>query len=87
MIKRLIKNKVKSKIKRGIKNIVLILLRHFGVPIIIILILTLLVCYITDIFYLGINNEEESNMKEEIKYYTTAEYTKDLPSEALKEIS
>ena len=63
MIKRLIKNKIKNKSKRGIKNIVWILLRHFETPIII-LILTLLVCYITDIFYLGIINEEKSNMKQ-----------------------
>ena len=57
------------------KKIVLILLKPFLVPIFLIGILLLLVCYITDIFYIGISNEEESNIKQELKYYTQAEYT------------
>ena len=40
-----------------------------------ILIILLLISYITDIFYIGIKNEEKSNMKSEIKYYTDDEYT------------
>ena len=59
------------------ERIALILLQPFFVPTILIAILLLLVCYITDIFYIGISNEEESNIKQELKYYTQEEYTKE----------
>lgn len=59
------------------KKVALKLMRPILVPIILIGILLLLVCYITDIFYIGIENEEQSNMKQELKYYTQAEYTKE----------
>lgn len=51
------------------------LLSKLAIPVILIFIILLLVSYITDIFYIGIKNEEKSNMKEEIKYYTDEEYT------------
>ena len=53
------------------------LFSRFLIPIILITILMILVCYITDIFYIGVNNEEETNFKEELKYYTAKEYTKE----------
>lgn len=77
MIKDKIKNKAKREIKKKIIKYTILILKPFIVPISICLILFLLVCYITDIFYLGINNEEKSNMKKEIKYYTAKEYTQD----------
>ena len=62
-------------INRKIKKGLLMLLSKLAIPVILIFIILLLVSYITDIFYIGIKNEEKSNMKEEIKYYTDEEYT------------
>ena len=59
------------------KKIVIMLLLPLLVPAVFIGILLFLVCYITDIFYIGISNEEESNIKQELKYYTQEEYTKE----------
>jgi len=75
MIVNHIKNKYKRKIKRKIINGLIYILKEFTIPIIIIFLIMFFICYISEIFYLGINNEEKSNMKEEIKYYTTEEYT------------
>lgn len=63
--------------KVNTKKIIFILIQPLLMPMILIGILLLLVCYITDIFYIGIANEEKSNMKQELKYYTQAEYTKE----------
>lgn len=65
------KNNRKNNFVKGI----VLLLNPFVWFIVLILILLLLVSYIADIFYIGLSNEEKSNMKEEVKYYTTAEYT------------
>lgn len=70
-----IKNNYKRKIKRKIINGLIYILKEFTIPIIIIFLIMFFICYISEIFYLGINNEEKSNMKKEIKYYTTQEYT------------
>ena len=72
-----IKNQVKKQIKKRIKQALLMLLNTFKVPILIFTVVLLLVCYITDILYIGVNNEEKSNMKNEMKYYTTEEYTEE----------
>ena len=64
-----------KKLKRNLIAFSIILLRPFIVPCIIILIIFFLIFYITDIFYIGIKNEDKSDMKNEIKYYTTDEYT------------
>lgn len=71
MINQNIDKVINKKIKKGL----LMLLSKLAIPIILIFIILLLVSYITDIFYIGIKNEEKSNMKEEIKYYTDEEYT------------
>lgn len=63
-------NKKRKKLIKG----VLILFNPIIIFILIIALLLMMVCYITDIFYIGIKNEEKSNMKKEVKYYTTAEY-------------
>ena len=63
--------------KVNTKKIIFILVQPLLVPAILIGILLLLVSYITDIFYIGIANEDKSNMKQELKYYTQAEYTKE----------
>lgn len=75
MIQEQIKNKVKKEVKKKIRRVALILLSKLAIPIAIIVIIFILVSFITDIFYIGIKNEDKSNMKNEIKYYTTAEYT------------
>ena len=73
----MIEEKLNKEIKKKIKKGLLILLSKLAIPIFFILIILLLVSYITDIFYIGIKNEEKSNMKSEIKYYTTKEYTEE----------
>lgn len=70
-----IEKKLEKQIKKKIKKGLLLLLSKLAIPIIMILIILLLISYITDIFYIGIKNEEKSNMKSEIKYYTDDEYT------------
>lgn len=71
----MINQNIDKVINRKIKKGVLMLLSKLAIPVILIFIILLLVSYITDIFYIGIKNEEKSNMKEEIKYYTDEEYT------------
>ena len=73
----MINQNIDKVINRKIKKGLLMLLSKLAIPIILIFIILLLVSYITDIFYIGIKNEEKSNMKEEIKYYTDEEYTEE----------
>lgn len=73
----MVKEHVKSKLKKKILKVGFVIIQPFIIPIILITILIWLVCYITDIFYIGVNNEEESNFREELKYYTAEEYTKE----------
>ncbi len=77
MIKEQIKNKAKKKLKRKAMKFGILLLKPLIIPITIIIIFLILVCYITDIFYIGIKNEDKSNMKEEIKYYSAESYTEE----------
>lgn len=66
-----------NNIKKATKKLIIMVINMFKVPILIFTILLLLICYITDIFYIGIKNEDKSNMKKEIKYYTSDEYTEE----------
>ena len=66
-----------NNIKKVTKKLIIMVINMFKVPILIFTILLLLICYITDIFYIGIKNEDKSNMKKEIKYYTSDEYTEE----------
>lgn len=59
------------------KKIVLMLLQPLLIPVVFIGILLLLVCYITDVLYIGISNEDKSNIKQELKFYTQEEYTQE----------
>ena len=68
MIMQKVENNIKKQIKKRTKQLILMVFNMFKVPILIFTILLLLICYITDIFYIGIKNEEKSNMKKEIKY-------------------
>ena len=73
----MIKEQTKKIIIRNIKAIAISLLRPLLVPIIIIIILFLLVCYITDILSLGEKHKDKVDMAKEIKYYTEKEYTEE----------
>lgn len=75
MITQTSKTITKNKMKKKIITFILLIIKPFIIPIIIIAITFLLIGYITDIFYIGIKNEEKSNMKNEVKYYTAKEYT------------
>ena len=83
----MIKNQKNRNLNIKIVKSIFILINPLMIPIIIITILFILICYITDIFYIGIKNEEKSNMKEEIKYYTTSEYTEEESENFFKSVS
>ena len=60
----MVKKQLKNKLGKKILKVGFVIIQPFLIPIIIVIILIWLVCYITDIFYIGVNNEEESNFKE-----------------------
>lgn len=72
-----VKQIAKNKIKRKIIGFILVIIKPFIIPIFLIIIIFMLICYITDIFYLGIKNEDKSNIKNEVKYYTAKTYTEE----------
>ena len=71
------KENQKNRTGKIFKKISLLILKEFSTPLILILIIFVFICFITDIFYIGVSNEEKSQMKEEIKYYTEKEYTEE----------
>ena len=74
----MIKKQAKNFLKRKIKTAIILVLKPLIVPIIIISIIFLLVCYITDILYLGDKHKDKVDMKEEVKYYyADEEYTEE----------
>lgn len=73
----MIKQYAKTKIKKKVLKLAFFIFKPFIIPIIVVLIIILLGCYITDIFYIGANGEEEEQFKKELKYYTTEEYTEE----------
>lgn len=73
----MIKQYVKGTIKRKVLKVAFFAIKPFIVPIVIILVILWLGCYITDIFYIGTKGEQETEFKQELKYYTAEEYTED----------
>ena len=67
---------IKNKVKQKVIGFVLMIIKPFIVPIIIIVILLSIACSITDILYIGFNNEDKVDMKKELAYYNT-EYKND----------
>ncbi len=67
---------IKNKVKQKVIGFVLMIIKPFIVPITIIVILLSIACSITDILYIGFNNEDKVDMKKELAYYNT-EYKKD----------
>lgn len=74
---------IKKKVKQKVIGFVLMLIKPFIVPIIIVVLLLALVSCITDILYIGFNNEDEIDMKTELAYYET-EYEKENDKEEVK---
>ena len=62
---------LKSKIKKKIAGAAFLIIKPFIVPIIIFLIFTLIISTITDILYIGFDNEDEIDMEKELAYYDT----------------
>lgn len=67
----------KSKLKKKTISILLWIIKPIIPFIVFIIILIWMCCYIADIFVIGTKNEQKTNFKAEIKYYTTKEYTED----------
>ena len=64
-------NFLKSQIKKKIVGAVFLIIKPFIVPIIIFLIFILIISTITDILYIGFDNEDKIDMKKELAYYDT----------------
>ena len=82
----MIKTKTKEFFKKKIKTAVILLIKPFIVPILIISIIFLLVCYITDILYLGDKYKDEIDISKELKYYTDEEYTEEDSKSLLESV-
>lgn len=72
-----IKEQAKNQIKKRMFSLVLLIIKPFIIPILIVTLLIFLCCYITDIFYIGTNEKYEKEFKTELKYYTAEEYTEE----------
>lgn len=73
----MVKQYAQSQIKKKILGLAFLFLKPFIIPIIIVVILIWLDCYITDIFYIGTKEENEAEFKTELKYYTAKEYNEE----------
>lgn len=62
---------LKNKIKKKISGAAFLIIKPFIVPIIILLIFILIISTITDILYIGFDNEDEIDMEKELAYYDT----------------
>ena len=62
---------LKNKIKKKIAGAAFLIIKPFIVPIIILLIFILIISTITDILYIGFDNEDEIDMEKELAYYDT----------------
>lgn len=68
----------KNQVKRAVTSIMIFILKPLIIPILIIVTLLIIACSITDIFYISFNNEDEIDMKKEVKYYDEKiEYSKE----------
>ena len=65
------KKSLKSKIKKKIAATAFLIIKPFIVPIIILLIFILIISTITDILYIGFDNEDKIDMEKELAYYDT----------------
>lgn len=77
MIGEKVKSKARKEIKKKIVKYALVLIKPFLPFVLIILAIFLLVCYITDIFYIGKENKDEIDMKKEVKYYSDEEFSEE----------
>lgn len=75
---------IKNKLKKKIVGAVFVIIKPFIVPIIILLIFILLISTITDILYIGFDNEDEIDMEKELAYYDT-EYNEEKDKNEVKD--
>ncbi len=73
----MVKEQAKNQIKKKVLGLAFLFLKPFIIPIIIVIIIIWLGCYITDIFYIGTKEDNEAEFKTELKYYTAKEYSED----------
>ena len=59
----------KRNIRKVISSSLIFLIKPFIIPILIIVILLSFACTITDILYIAFNNDDEIDLKKELKYY------------------
>ncbi len=78
------KNYLRNKLRKKIASVVFIIIKPFIVPIIILLIFILIISTITDILYIGFDNNDEINMEKELAYYDT-EYKEEKDKNEVKE--
>lgn len=83
MNKEKIKNKAENKIKKKTIGLVLIILKPFIVPMLIIAIFISLISSITDILYIVFDNDDKIDIKKELSYYDT-DYDKTRDKEEVK---
>lgn len=74
----------KNKFKKKIIGATFMIIKPFIVPIIILLIFILIISTITDILYIGFDNEDEIDMEKELAYYDT-EYNEENDKNEVKE--
>lgn len=73
----MVKTNIKKQIKKKIIGFAILMLKPLIIPIVLIVLLIWLCCYITDIFYIGTKEKYEADFKNELKYYTAEEYTEE----------
>lgn len=78
------KQYIKNKLKKKIVGALFIIIKPFIVPIIILLVFILIISTITDVLYIGFDNDDEIDMKKELAYYDT-EYSEEKDKNEVKE--
>lgn len=67
----MIKKQIKEKVRKKVAGIAFMIIRPLIVPIVIIGIFVTFVSGITDILYIGFDNDDKVDMKKELAYYDT----------------
>lgn len=67
-----IKSYAKGKVKKKVVSVILIIIKPFIIPILIILIFLALISSITDVLYIAFDNDDKVDMKKELAYYNTS---------------
>lgn len=73
----MIRNRIENKMKKKVIRYILLLIKPFMPLIIGVILIIWIGCYIADIFVIGAKNDDKSDFKNEMKYYTTEDYSED----------